>query len=177
MKRAPKVIADIGAIDIYKFYCESTGNPLKLSQKEYTNILKIFYSRIFDKLIYKGIEFTMPYRLGNLRVKKQKVKIRLKADGSLDKSSLRPNWKECRDLWTRIYADKTWEEVKNTKGKPMVYHENKHTNRFAHGWHWDKTTCTVKNNTAYSLDIARDVDRKLAGVLKSGNTEVDYSLY
>lgn len=177
MKRAPKIIADYSAIDIYKFYCENTGNPLKLSQKEYTAILKSFYLKVFDKLIYKGIEFTMPYRLGNLRVKKQKINFRIKADGSLDKSRLRPDWKGCRDLWNRIYSDKQWEEIRLIKNKPMVYHENKHTNRFAYGWHWDKTTCTVKNNTAYSLDIARDVDRKLAKVLKSNNTEVDYSLY
>ena len=38
-------------------------------------------------------------------------------------------------------------------------------------------TCLVKNNTAYTLDISRTNDRKLATALKRTDISLDYSLF
>lgn len=177
MQKKSKIIADYGALDIYKGYCNKYKNPYGLTQKEYTEILNIFYKKIFDMLIFKGIEFTMPYRLGNLRIKKQLIKPTLTEDGKLDKRKLRPDWKNSRLLWKKLYPDKTWEDVVKDKSKPLLYHENKHSDRYAYGWHWDKSTCTIHNNSAYSLDINRTTDRYLANILKTTSIPTDFSTY
>ena len=175
MPKKSKIIADYGSLEIYRAYCKKYKNPYGLTQKEYTDILNQFYKKIFDMLIFKGAEFTMPYRLGNLRIKKQLIKPTLTPEGNLDKRKLRPDWKSSKLLWAKLYPNKTWEEIVADKTKPLVYHENKHTNRYAYGWHWDKSTCTVHNNTAYSLDINRTVDRYLASVLKNPTFDLDFS--
>lgn len=177
MGKKSKIIADYGSFDIYKAYCKKYKNPYGLTQKEYTGLLNLFYKKIFDMLIFKGSEFTMPYRLGNLRIRKQLIKPALTPDGKLDKRKLRPDWRGCRILWNKLYPDATWEEIVQNKTKPMVYHENRHTDRYAHGWHWDKSTCVVRNNTAYSMDINRTTDRYLARILKTPTITTDFSKY
>jgi len=172
-----KIKAEYRSDAIYKTYCKRTNNPKKVSKTVYLNILKDFFSGVTDILILKGAEFTMPFRLGSIRIKKSKVPIRITPDGKLDKRRLRPDWNKCRALWKELYPDKSWKEVVAIKDKPMRYHENKHTDRWQHSWYWDKSTCLVKNNTAYSIDITRSNDRKLAKTLKREDLRLDYSLF
>lgn len=172
-----KIRTDYGAIDIYNLYCKNTSNPRKLSQKQYTNILKRFFEEIINNIIYKSFEFNLPHRLGNIRIKKSKVKIKLDKDGKLDKTKLAPDWEACRKLWAREYPDKTWEEIIAIKDKPMVYHTNRHTDGYRHKWYWDKSTCLVRNSSAYSLEMCRRADRKLAKALKDETLVLDYSIY
>lgn len=172
-----KIKTDYGSTEIYKLYCKKTGNPRKLTRGQYTTILKKFFEKILDDLIFKGNEFTMPNRLGNIRVKKSKIKIKLNKDGKLDKTRLSPDWKACRKLWAEMYPDKSWEEIVAIKDKPMVYHTNRHSDGYRHGWKWDKSTCIALNNTAYSFEMCRAADRKLAKALKDDTIVVDYSIF
>jgi len=172
-----KIKTDYNSYTIYKKYCEDTGNPRKLSKKQYSGILKEFFKKIIDSMIMQAVEFTFPHRLGNLRIKKTKIKIKLDNKGNLDKSRLAPDWGACRKLWAKEYPGKSLKEIKEIKDKPMIYHTNRHTDGYRHKWHWDKTTCLVKNNSAYSLEMCRAVDRKLAKALKDENLSLDYSLF
>ena len=172
-----KLRTDYGAEDIYKLYCKNTGNPNKLSNKQYTAILKRFFKGVVDILIFGGFEFNMPNRLGNIRVKKSKIKIKLNKEGKLDKTRLSPDWKACRKLWAEMYPGKSWEEIVAIKDKPMVYHTNRHSDGYRHGWKWDKSTCIALNNTAYSFEMCRAADRKLAKALKDDTIVVDYSIF
>jgi hypothetical protein len=172
-----KVVADVGANEIYKTYCDKYNNKHNLTQTQYGQILDKFFLKVVDNLIFKGAEFTMPYRLGNLRIRKNLNKLKLTPEGKIDKRHLRPDWGGCRKLWNRLYPNNTWNEIVSMKDKPMVYHENRHTEKYGHAWHWDKLTCLVKNNTAYTLDMSRTNDRKLATALKRTDIALDYSLF
>lgn len=175
MKRGSnKIQIDFSAPDIYKHYVDTTGNPKKLSQKQYTTITKEFFETVTDMMIFDNIEFTFPKRLGNIRILKYKTKIKLNSEGKLDKRVLRPDWGKTRKLWKKEYPDKTWEEIVQIKNKPVVFHENKHTEGFSHMWKWDRTTCNVPNYVAYSLEISRHNDRKLAKALKNEDNELDF---
>jgi hypothetical protein len=172
-----KIKTDYGALDIYKKYVKTTKNPKNLTRKQFTAIIKKFYGKIIEGMIIKSVEFNLPHRLGNVRIKKSKVKIKLGKDGNLDKTRLAPDWNACKKLWAKEYPDKTWEEITAIKGKPMIYHTNRHTDGFRHKWYWDKSTCLARNSSAYTLNICRAADRRLAKALKDENLVLDYSIY
>lgn len=170
-----KIKADINGLEFYDFYKEKYPES-NIDSKTFILIIKTFFDKIIKNLIYTGSDFYMPYRLGSLRIKKSKLKIRLNKDGTLDKRKLIPNWKATKELWGKIYPNKTLNEIKEIKNKPIVYHENEHTDGYLYKWHWDKITCMTKNAVAYKLDITRTNDRLLAKISKSKN-KPDYSLY
>lgn len=172
-----KIKTDYGSKDIYKLYCKNTKNPRKLTRSQYTTILKRFFEEVINNMIYKAAEFTIPHRLGNIRIKKTKIKFKLNKDGTLNKTKLAPDWKACRKLWAKEYPDKTWDEIVAIKDKPIIYHTNRHTDGYRHKWHWDKFTCLVKNSSAYNIEMCRAADRKLAKALKNDNLVLDYSIF
>ena len=169
-----KFHSDFSSPDIFKYYCEEAGNKKGLTQKQFTTITKEFFAEVINLLIYDNIEFTFPGRLGNLRVLKFRNKFKLNKEGNLDKRKLRPNWKATKDLWKKIYAGKSWEEITALDNKPIVFHENKHSDGYNFKWYWDKLTCTVPNHTAYSIDISRKNDRKLAKALQDEDNDLNY---
>lgn len=169
-----KIPVDYSTPDIIKYYNKKTGNPRKLSQKQFSTITKDFFSQIIQMIIFENIEFTMPNRMGSVRVIKSKQKIKLTPDGKLDKRKLRPNWGATRKLWKQEYPTLSWEEIIKLDNKRIIFHENKHTEGYKHRWCWDKSTCAVSNITAYKLDIARVNDRKLAKALKNEDNELNF---
>lgn len=172
-----KLITNYGALDIYKYYCKTTGNPKNLTQAEYSKITQKFFTKIIDELIFKGREFTMPFRLGNIVVKKFKNTPKLDKNGKLDKRYLAPNWKASKKMWSEMYPNKTLQELKQIKNKPIIYHMNRHTDGYGHKWYWDKSTCLVKNSSGYTIEVTRTVDRKLSKALQDESLHLDYSLF
>jgi len=172
-----KLRTDYGAPEIYRHYCKTTGNPRNLTWAQYTEITKKFFTRVLESLIYKGIEFSFPNRLGNLRIKKSKVAARLNKYGNLDKRGYAPNWDATKKLWARQYPDKTPEELKSVKGKQIIYHLNRHTDGYLHKWVWDKSTRIAKNSSGYIIEVVRSADRKLAKALQDESLGLDYSTY
>jgi len=175
MVRKPK--EHYGAEDIYKYYVRVTKNPYGLTQATMGAVLKDFFTGVTDLMIYKGIEFTMPYRLGSIRIRKAPVKYKLDKYGKVDVRYLRPNWGACRKLWVKEYPDKTWEEIVNTPNKPIIYHENKHSDKFNFSWRWDRLTCAVSNSQAYRINLSRANDRKLAKALKDEDLDLDFARF
>ena len=58
--------------------------------------------------------------------------------------------------------------------KKLVFHLNKHFGGYNAKWFWDKSTCAVVNQSAYSLTMTRENKRKLAKAIFDENAEVDY---
>lgn len=172
-----KIKADYKSGDIYKKYLSTTKSKNPVVRTIFVKILKEFFGGVVEDLIYKGSEFSFPYKLGTLRIRKSKVKLKLDANGNIDKRRLRPDWGSTRKLWKSKYPNLSWEEIKNIKNKPILYHENKHSDRWQHTWYWNRSTCVVKNSTAYSLDMSRDNDRYLAKALKRDDVALDYSIF
>ena len=71
----------------------------KVDYKTYSAVIKEFNNRLADALIVDALEFRMPYRLGKLRIKKYKQKIKIKENGEIDKKNMPVDWKKTNDLW------------------------------------------------------------------------------
>lgn len=135
---------------------------VKLSRKKFSEALELIINYIFELILEEGDEYRLPKQLGTLRVKRIKFKLRLGEDGNVNKNSLIPNFHACKQLWKSTYPDKSWEEIKNIKYKPMVYFLNKHTNGYYNKFYWDKRTSTVKNQSLYKINIVRERTAQLS---------------
>lgn len=150
-----------GIVDIYKFYKSRTQQPVNYSI--FVKAWRDFATSTVDDIV-NGKDFMMPFRVGVLGIRKRKIKVTLNPDGSIDKRYLRPDWKATNDLWK--------EDEKAKENKQLVFHLNKHFGGFNCKWFWDKSTCCVPNQTAYSLVMTRGNKRKLAKAIFEG--DVDY---
>lgn len=153
-----------GIREAYKFYKSYAENPV--SYKLFREVWISFIEKVVDGIVTEGKDFTMPFRLGSVGIRKQKIRVKMNEDGSIDKRYLRPDWKATKELWARD------EEAKKTKR--IVFHLNKHFGGYNCKWFWDKSTCAVKNQSAYSLTMSRKNKRKLAAAIFNEELEVDY---
>jgi hypothetical protein len=155
---------DYGIKDIYKFYKSYSDNPVPYVT--FVRIWKTFVDKITDGIVLEGKDFVMPFRLGSVGIRKKKIIVQMNDDGSIDKRFLRPDWKATKELW------KVDPEAK--ENKQLVFHLNKHFGGYNCKWFWDKSTCSVQNQTAYSLVMTRENKRKLAAAIFDEDSEVDY---
>lgn len=156
--------AKYGLREAYKFYKSYTENPI--DYKRYREIWVSFIDKVTSGIVTEGKDFTMPFRLGSVGIRKRKIKVKMNPDGTIDKRYLRPDWKATKELWERD------EEAKERK--QLVFHLNKHFGGYNCKWFWDKSTCSVPNQTAYSLTMSRRNKRKLSEAIFDENIEVDY---
>lgn len=161
-----KVLADYKFDDIYTFYKERFKD--KALPK---NVVKEIYKRLFPEIVklivFENLDYRMPARLGYLRVKKKEVGPKITDEGELDTRSLSINWKKTRRLWQDKYPEKTEEELKEIKNKPLIRELNDHSNNYRMIWYWDKTTSNVKNQNAYYVNVTRDNDKILSSGIKT----------
>jgi hypothetical protein len=153
-----------GIKDIYKFYKSYSDNPVPY--KVFREVWEAFIEKVIDGIILEGKDFVMPFRLGSVGIRKQKIIVVMSDDGNIDKRYLRPDWKATKDLWETDFAAK--------ERKQLVFHLNKHFGGFNCKWFWDKSTCSVHNQTAYSLVMTRENKRKLSAAIFDEDLEVDY---
>lgn len=151
-----------GIKNIYKYYKSLSENPVEYQL--FIKAWKDFAELITDEIAFSGKDFTMPFRVGTLGIRKQKIRVNVNPDGTIDKRYLRPDWSATKKLWEKDQAAK--------ENKQLVFHLNKHFRGFNCKWFWDKSTCSIINQTAYSLVMSRTNKRKLAQAIFSG--EVDY---
>jgi hypothetical protein len=130
--------------DAYSLLNEHFG--VKIDHKRYKTIVYAVNKRIMEG-VRNGEEFTMPYRLGSIRVKKQKVNL----------NNLRIDFK---------YFNET-----GIKKKYL----NEHTGGYYFFYKWAKTLADVKNKYYYTFFPTRANKKSLVGLLKSGEmTKRDY---
>lgn len=156
--------ANYGIKDIYKFYKSYSDDPVEYSI--FTKVWQEFADVIVTEIVERGKDFTMPFRLGCVGIRKKKIRVKMNPDGSIDKRYLRPDWKATKELWEKD------EDAK--REKKLVFHLNKHFGGYNAKWFWDKSTCSVPNQTAYSLTMTRNNKRKLAAAIFDEELEVDY---
>ena len=153
-----RIKTDIGAADIYSYYRKNTDNKT-VDRKTFTKISNEFNDSIMDAIIYEGFEFALPFRLGYIRIRKHKPKLRYNEDGSLDKTPLHPNWQETKKLWA--------ENPEAKERKQLVFHTNPHTDGFQYKFFWHKKHCNIKNHSSCCFIPSRANKRKLAALLKN----------
>lgn len=148
-----KIHTDYGIRQIKKWYFKNLNENFykykKEIRKDYNKIIKDFNKEIINLLLTEAFEFIMPERLGTLRVKKKKTKIKINPDGTLDTKALSVDWKSSKEL------------------KKKVFHINSHSDGYKFSYFWNKRGCNIKNNTIYCLKVVRQNSRKLAKIIKT----------
>jgi hypothetical protein len=130
-----------------------------VDKKTYSDLCHDFNKMISNKIITESYEFKIPFGLGCLRIKSIRNSIKIK-DGKLLPRKSAPNWKESKNLWNRIYPDKTWNEIRKIPNKKIIIHTNEHTDGKVMRWYWDKRLNAFTNKTAYSFSPVKGVQEK-----------------
>lgn len=159
-----RYIMDYGIADIYKYYKSKSDKPISASL--FSKIIREHNEIISEEIIFGNFEYKMPGRLGDIRIKKNKIQVKIDNDGKVDKSRLRPDWKATNDLWDR--------DEESRDNKKLIYHLNPHNNGYNCRWFWSKVTCNVPNQKAYALLPTRYNKRKLAEALLDEDCKVNY---
>lgn len=167
MSRTWNYYPDYNVLDMYKHYknlCkEKDKEPVSLSK--YRRILKEHNQFVVDEIIENSEEFRMPYRLGYLRIRKCRQKLKLDHDGNIITRHMHVDWATTKQLWA------TNEQAKASK--KVVFHTNRQTQGYYYKWYWDKRASNIRNHTVYSLVMTRTNKRRIAEALRN-NENLDY---
>ena len=127
------------------------GSEFDIDYRTYRALCQDFNKAISKDILHHSKELKVPYRLGNIRIKKSKMNF------SPDK---------------RKYLKVDWKKTKETGIR--VYHLNEHTDDFKFRWYWEKSKAIIKNKRSYYFEATRDNKRTLAKLLKSEDINIDY---
>lgn len=153
---------------LYKFY-KALDPKRAVSERVYSKVLGEINEKIFDMIIMDNFELVIPYSLGKKRIKKCKIRLKLKEDGTLDTSRLIPDWKTTLALWAKD------EECK--AAKQIVYLTNQHTNGYKFHFFWNKTInrrLKVKNLGVMCFRATKTTRQTLAKGLKNPYLKLNY---
>lgn len=158
-----------GIPDIYEFYKKNkifSGDDF-VDKKLFVDIIHTFNKRVSDKIIRESFEFKIPFGLGYLRIKSNKLKYVIE-DGKLLTHKSCPDWNKTVRYWKEKYKNLSWEEIKEIPNKKILVHTNEHSDGMVMRWYWDKRLCNIKNQTAYKFKPVKGVQNK--GYYKEDNS-------
>lgn len=167
-KRVRKIKVDCGRMDMYRTYVKENKLEDKIDYSLYSKILNLFNKKISKKVMEESFEYMLPYRLGNLRIKKYKPSRKIDENGNLDYKGLSPNWKATKELWKKD------EEAK--ENKKIVFHTNDHSDGYNYKWHFSNYRSNCGNRTLYYFIPTRTNKRELAGLIKNEEFTGDFYL-
>lgn len=148
-KYVRKVKVSRGLKDAYMFY--KNKFPKKhIDKKKYTDICSLFNKKLSDKIIRESLEARLYFRLGFLRIRANKLKVKMK-DGKIDTNRNPIDWPKTLDMWERVYGTRDKSVLKGIDNKKLVYHVNENTNGFIMMWYWDKRNSNIINNRVYKF--------------------------
>ena len=165
-KRPRKIKVDCGRVDMYKAYSKENKLETSISSSLHSKILNSFNKKISKKIMEESFEYIIPYRLGNLRIKKYKPSIKIDENGNLDYKGLSPNWKATKELWKKDKDAK--------KNKKIVFHTNDHSDGYNYKWHFSNYRSNCENRSVYSFIPSRTNKRTLAELIKDEEFTGDF---
>ena len=126
---------------------QTPGSLFYIDYKTYRLVCEEFNKMTIDDILTNTGEFKVPYRLGEIRIQKRKMKF--------DTSKMKVDWQATKKAGTR------------------VYHLNDHRDNYRYRWYWRKKNVIVQNKTLYSFIASRANKRELARLLKTDKS-IDY---
>lgn len=133
--------------DAYKTY-NTSYEPI--NKKLYIAIAYDILKHISNMIITNSLEYRIPNKLGFIRIKKTKPKLKIR-EGRIDVNKNIIDWKATWDAWNEMYPNKTRKEIKLIKDKRVIFQTNNHTDGEVMRWYWDRSVCNIKNNSIYSF--------------------------
>lgn len=162
-----------GLPEIYRFYKDKyflkSEKEAFIDYKTFSCIIKDFNKDLAKLIIEEGVEFKMPVRLGSVRIRKYKKKIKLNPDGTIDKRNMSPNWFETKKLWADMYPGLSRQDLKQIRNKPIVYFLNEHTDGYKFILYWNKKGSNASNRKVYSIIFTYTNFRHLGKILQTDN--------
>lgn len=153
----------------YTKYKKESSRPL--NERTYNTFLKDLLQSYGEAIVKEGLELRMG-NLGRIRIRSKQLHF-FKKDGNKAKS-LRPNWKACWELWETKYPNSTRDEITKINNKPVVYHDNSHTQGEFYEHFWDKTTAITKYQSFYNFSPSRQFSRMINQIVNKPNRTVFY---
>lgn len=151
-------------LDIYNYYCKSVKKPL--SRKEFSQVSKDIGEAIMRLVIYNNYIYYMPYRLGDISLKRISEKVSYDDNGQVNTNKLPIDWGRTTKYWAEIYKDLTTDEIKQIKDKKVFYHLNEDVDGQRAYFRWSKVTSNFKNKNMYLFRPVRKFSRELAVFIK-----------
>lgn len=142
-----KYKVDLTIKDIWNKYKKENICP-DIEEKVFKNILYDLNKTKADLLIRNSLEYRLPFRLGFLRIKKAKLKVKL-INGKIDVNKNVIDWKATLDYWEKQYGTRNRKELKEIPNKKVIFQTNDHTDGEIMRWYWDKKLSNVKNKSVF----------------------------
>ena len=164
-----KVETHYGRPDMYKHYTKVTAGKRDMydvSFSDFSKVLNKFNKDICSLILEDAYEFILPKRLGIIRIKKYKPKLKLDDEGNLKTKYLPVDWKATNELWA------TNEKAKDEKKR--VYYLNNHSDGYRYLWYYSTYRSALPNKSLYRFIPTRSNKRNLASLIKSDDFKGDY---
>jgi hypothetical protein len=155
-----KVRADFGMTDYYDFYQEKYDTP-EISRSLYNKIISDANESIIDRLLNKGMDYTLPHLSSVLTIRKDKRKPKI-VDGKVVNNAP-VDW---------VTTKKLWENDKEAKEKKiLVKYLNTHTSGYVFRIYMKKFGSSFKHRTVYKFQPSRKFRRDLSARIKDDNKD------
>jgi hypothetical protein len=170
MKRGKgKIKVHYGRADMYKHYIESTEKKpegIQVSYSDYCTVLNKFNKDISKAIMENAYEFILPSRVGIIRIKKYKPKIKVKDNGELITNNLAVDYKATNELWRNNPEAK--------KAGKKVFHLNNHSDGYRYIWYYSNYRNNLPNKSLYRFIPTRTNKRELSKLIKDDTFKGDY---
>lgn len=133
--------------DIWKQF-KQINPDTELDERTFKEVLYELNRTVSELIIKESFEYKMPHRLGFLRIKKTKMRLKLK-EGRIDVTRNMVNWKATLDYWEEKYGTRDKKVLKEIPDKKRIFQTNEQTNGEIMRWYWDKKFTNNKNKTVY----------------------------
>lgn len=162
-------------LDGYKKYAEE--EPYPVDSKLYMQIHKEINDAVLELMRKEAFTYHLPEKLGKIRIKKYKQRLKLTEDGKIEWRGANVDYKKTWEYWRSKWPGKTDEEILALppEARTKIYHTNFHTGGYRYKYFWDKGAATFTGKICFTFKPVRDVSRALAAFLSSVNSvTVDY---
>lgn len=158
-------------VDLYKSYQSEIdsvdkGSVYDVPYATFAKVLELANHASMEAMIHDNVILKLPYRMGEVSIKKYKQKVAQNEDGTLNKRSWAVDWKETKQLWA--------EDEDAKERKILVYHLNRHTGGYKYMWHWYRGVSNIKNVRLYKFYPLRKWKRGLASLLLDPVSKIDF---
>ena len=151
----------------HKDYMKHRKIKSAINREIFFELSNKFNREVMKLILYKGIDFRMPYKLGMLRVIKLKTRGLVYDDnGNLLRKDYVKDFSSTMKLWERDPQAKI--------DRKYIYFLNEHTDGFVYKFSWNKYTVNIQNIRSYKFKPTRSNKLWLYEVITDDDLDVDY---
>ena len=164
-KRKHRIKTDFGNYDYYKYFVANCSNydcNKEMSRATFGQIIKEFNTHVRDRISTKGAEYTFPFRIGKLELRKLKTEVKIDEDGKII-NNLPVNWRETRRLWG--------ENEQARKNNTKIRYTNEHTEGYTFRIFYKTSKANFKNKSIYKMKVNRTLKRQLSKSIFAGRID------